>query len=253
MMNTSVNIGSSQEFRLSHALLVYGKSSYDGIPYRHPFVTMHDVIHESDGARLTEGQLVTPRMLIDVMSRLGQAVPAEILPERVLVRTESVVAWWRPARQARMFFTGRAGVPILSKLNGKLFPNPPLVFKASSKHLWVRALHANQRPTGDTTLYVAPYWNCYDNGVVCTGSMRIPQEKSVGVIEQWEESFFRSEFTHASGILKHTRYPGGVLTMWRSLQGKEKFPLRYLARTKQTLTEFVNDHDTTYRNEHQRG
>jgi hypothetical protein len=56
-MNISVNIGSSQDFRLSRALLVYGKSSYDGYPYRHPFVTLHEVIHDGDVARLAEGKV----------------------------------------------------------------------------------------------------------------------------------------------------------------------------------------------------
>src|SRR6266403_4063846 len=70
-MNISVNIGSSQDFRLSRALLVYGTSSYDGFPYRHPFVTLHEVVHDEEGARLAEGQLATPQMLIDLMVRLG--------------------------------------------------------------------------------------------------------------------------------------------------------------------------------------
>lgn len=56
-MNISVNIGSSQDFRLSRALLVYGTSSYQGFPYRHPFVTLHEVIHDGNDARLAEGQL----------------------------------------------------------------------------------------------------------------------------------------------------------------------------------------------------
>lgn len=55
-MNTSVNIGSSQDFRLSRVLLVYGTSSYQGFPYRHPFVTLHEVIHDSEGARLLAAQ-----------------------------------------------------------------------------------------------------------------------------------------------------------------------------------------------------
>src|SRR6266849_6121095 len=73
-MNISVNIGSSQDFRLSRALLVYGKSSYEGFPYRHPFVTLHEVIHDGDVARLAEGQLMTPQILIDLMAGLGRSV-----------------------------------------------------------------------------------------------------------------------------------------------------------------------------------
>jgi hypothetical protein len=56
-------------------------------PYRHPFVTLHEVMHDGDFARLAEGQLMTPQMLIDLMAGLGRSVPAEILPARVLVRT----------------------------------------------------------------------------------------------------------------------------------------------------------------------
>jgi hypothetical protein len=93
-----VNIGSSQDFRLSRALLVYGKSSYDGYPCRHPFVTLHEVIHDGDAARLAEGQLMTPQMLFDLMAGLGRSVPAEILPARVLVRTAEMIVWWSPAR-----------------------------------------------------------------------------------------------------------------------------------------------------------
>lgn len=236
---------------MSRALLVYGKSSYDGFPYRHPFITMHDVIHERDGARLAEGQLVAPQMLVDLICGLGRSVLVEILPERVLVRTESVIVWWSPAHQARMFFTDHSGDRLLKKLNGKLFPHPPLVFKSSGKHLWVRALPENGRPSAETKLCVAPYWNCYDNAVVCPGSMRIPQERSIAVIDEWEESFFRSEFTHAAGVRRHTRFRGGILAMWRSLEGRKKFPQQYLIKTNHSLAEFVNNHDRTYRNENQ--
>src|SRR5690242_1502468 len=106
-MNTSVRIGLCQHFRLSRALLVYGTSSYDGFPYRHPFVTLHEVIHDPDGARLGEGQLATPDMLTNLMVSLGRSVPAEILPERVLVRTTEMIVWWSPAIDRIMFFSDR--------------------------------------------------------------------------------------------------------------------------------------------------
>jgi len=59
--------------------------------------------------------------------------------------------------------------------------------------------------------------------LVCTGSMKIPREKSVAAIDSWEESFFSSEFTHAAGVRKHTRHPRGTLAMWESIQGKKRF------------------------------
>jgi PRTRC genetic system protein B len=249
-MNTCVSIGSSQEFSLSRVLLVYGKSSYDGFPYRHPFVTLHEVIHEGEEARLGTGHLVTPQMLTHLMNDLGQLMPTEILPERVLVRTADTIVWWKPPSQAVMFFSDRSGDAILKKLNGKRFPHPPLLFKIRGSNLWIRALGANQRPTENSPLYPAPYWNCYDDGTVCIGTMKIPREKSVTAIEDWEQSFFRSEFTHAGGAGKRTTYPGGLLAMWQSLLSRARFPARYLVKVKQTVGEFVSSHESQNQDEH---
>lgn len=228
---------------------MYGQSSYNGYPYRHPFITLHEVIHDGDGARLAEGQLVTPQMLSDLMVGLGRSIPIEILPERVIVRTTETIVWWTPSCQRVMFFSDRGGDAALKELNGKPYPHPPLLFKASGSHLWVRALGENQRPQPGTRLFMAPYWNCYDNGVVCTGSMRIPREKSVAAIDMWEQAFFQSEFTHAAGVRKHTRHPGGFLSMWQLLQGKKRFPGRYLVPMKQSLDDFVRNDDHRYQNQ----
>lgn len=233
---------------MSRVLLVYGTSSYNGFPYRHPFVTLHEVTHENEETRLDEGQLLTQQMLVDLMTGLGQSTPLEILPERVIVRTNDMIVWWAPPLQRTMFFGDRGGDATLKKLNGKRFPQPPLLFKASSSHLWIRALAANERPKAESPLCFAPYWNCYDNGVVCTGSMRIPREKSVAAINGWERAFFQSEFTHAAGAVKNTNYPGGLLGLWQYIVSKDHFPTRYLVKVKQTLTEFVGDHDHQYRN-----
>lgn len=230
-------------------MLVYGKSSYDRFPYRHPFVTLHEVIHEGEEARLGTGHLVTPQMLTQLMNDLGQSTPIEILPERVLVRTAETIVWWKPAGQAVLFFSDRGGDAMLKKLNGMKYPHPALLFKASGSNLWIRALGANRRPTEKSPLYMAPYWNCYDNGSVCTGTMKIPQEKSVAAIESWEQSFFRSEFTHAGGAGNRTTYPGGFLAMWQALQSEPQFPVRYLVKAKQTLGEFVSNHASQNQNE----
>lgn len=248
-MNISVNIGSSQDFRLSRALLVYGTSSYQGFPYRHPFVTLHEVLHDGNDARLAEGQLMTPQMLADLMAGLGRSVPAEILPARVLVRTAEMIVWWSAPGEQTMFFNDRGEDPLLRKMSGKRYPHPPLLFKVCAAKLWIRALEKSERPKAETRMCMAPYWNCYDNGVVCTGSMKIPREKSVTAIDTWEQSFFQSEFTHASGTHKHTRFPGGLFAMWQFLEGKKEFPTKYLVKLPQTLAEFVNDHDHSYRNQ----
>jgi PRTRC genetic system protein B len=176
-MNTSVNIGRTQDFRLSQALLVYGKSDYNGFPNRHPFVVVHDVIHERDSARLGEGRLVTRSASHDIIRNTGESVEAEILPERLLVRTADTLVWWMPVSKRIMFFSDRGGDAALRALNGKRYPHPALVFKASGSALSVRALHENKRPTPKTIMHVAPYWNCSADGSVCIGSMKVPPTK----------------------------------------------------------------------------
>jgi hypothetical protein len=121
---------------------VYGKSSYNGFPYRHPFVTLHEVIHDRQGARLAEGQLVTPDLLIDLMVSLGKSVPAEILPERVLVRTTETIAWWMPAGERTMFFSDRGGDAALQRMNAKRYPHPPPIIQG----FWNPSLDSCSRP-----------------------------------------------------------------------------------------------------------
>jgi PRTRC genetic system protein B len=242
-MNIYVDIGSSEDFKLARALLIYGKNNYDSIPYRHPFVTLHEVFHDNSGARLGEGQLATPRVLTELVTQLGKPLPIEILPERVLVRVPEMIVWWTPAILRPMFFSDRGSDQAVNDLNAKNFPHPALVFKAHGTRLWVRALSENKRPEPNARLFTAPYWNCYDDGNICTGSMRIPRARSIDAIDSWEQSFFQSEFTHALGNQKPTRFPGGLLALWKALAGKKRFPVRYLAPAPQTLESFVTTND----------
>ena len=248
-MNIYVDIGSSEDFKLTRALLIYGKNNYDSIPYRHPFVTLHEVFHDDSGARLGEGQLATPRVLTALVTQLGKPLPIEILPERVLVRVPEMIVWWTPAILRPMFFSDRGSDESVNELNAKIFPHPALVFKVYGTRLWVRALSENVRPARNAALFTAPYWNCYEDGNVCTGSMRIPRAQSIDVVGSWEQSFFHSEFTHALGHQRSTRFPGGLLAMWNALAGKKRFPVRYLSPAAQTLESFVttNDHKLRHR------
>jgi PRTRC genetic system protein B len=126
------------------------------------------------------------------------------------------------------------------KLNGKMFPHSALVFMIHGRELFVRALAENCRPAVDTHLRTAPYWNTDSAGRVCLGSMRVPEEVSVGSLSGWENAYFASEFTHPSGAVRLTTHPGGFLGLWSGLTGRRRdFPVKFLADSKQTLQEFV--------------
>ena len=233
-MEAHVDIGGSEVLELKGALLVYRGRS-------HGFVTWHQVCRgRADGAPfLGEAQELTTEFIHHLAQGLGTRIPTEILPENILVRTAESIVWWTAAKVRTMFFA--AHDEDLSKLNGKRFPQPALVWKISGSDLWVRALQENRRPCPDTPLMVAPYWNV-DGGTgwTCQGSMRSPDDPGVAAIPQWEQAFFQSEFTHHTGARKLTSHPGGFIGLWTSLAGgQRRFPTKHLITAKETLQEFI--------------
>jgi len=162
----------------------------------------------------------------------------EVLPEHVLARTPELIVWWGRAQPRLMFFGD--GNAEAKKLNGKMYSHPALLFMIHGRELFVRALARNSRPTADTCLKNAPYWNTDAHGRVCLGSMRVPEVVGVNSLSRWEEAYFASEFTHPSGAVRLTTHPGGFLGLWSNLAGrKHSFPVKFLADRKQTLQEFV--------------
>lgn len=102
-----------------------------------------------------------------------------------------MIVWWGSCQLENHVLADRGDDRVLRKMNGKRYPQPALLFKACGTHLWVRALDRHARPKAETRMCMAPFWNCYDNGVVCTGSMKIPREKTVAAIDVWGELIFR--------------------------------------------------------------
>jgi PRTRC genetic system protein B len=231
-MNVHLRIGDNRTFSLKQAVLVY----QDGT---RAFATLHEVkCRPNEAPYLCAGQSVTTEFLQTLAKGLGASVGAEVLPEHVLARTPELIAWWSGAQLRLMFFGD--GNDEAKKLNGKMFPHPALVFMIHGRELFVRALAENSRPTADTRLRNAPYWNTDSVGRVCLGSMRVPEEASVGSLSHWENAYFASEFTHPSGAVRLTTYAGGFLGLWSSLAGnKHRFPEKSLADSEQTLREFL--------------
>ena len=231
-MNVHLRIGDNRTFSLKQAVLVY----QDGT---RAFATLHDVkCRPNEPPYLCAGQSVTTGFLETLAKGLGASVKAEVLPEYVLARTPELIVWWSVSQSRLMFFGD--GNAEAKKLNGKMFPHPALVFMTHGRELFVRALAEDCRPTADTRLRNAPYWNTDSAGRVCLGSMRVPEEASVGSLSQWENAYFASEFTHPSGAVRLTTHPGGFLGLWSNLAGrKQSFPVKFLADCEQTLQEFV--------------
>src|SRR5580658_5512706 len=230
-MKVEVSIGEMHRFELRDALLIYRES-------RRSFITLHEVTAQKQGPPLLgPAQPLTTAFVEDLAESLSGGAAAEVLPESVLAKTDRMIAWWTPRRVHRMFFENSEGKA--RQLNGKLFPQPPLVWKVAHGELKIRALYENKRPRAQTTLAVAPFWNLSDDGGVCLGSMRCPENTSVASIWAWEQGFYESAFTHAN-VGRLTRFEGGFEGLWELLKGKRRrFPTEALIQLPQTLEQFV--------------
>lgn len=233
-MDVHVRIGDNRIFALKQAVLIYQEGS-------RAFATVHEVKHQSDQAPyLSAGESVTTGFLETLAKGLGASMAAEVLPENVVARSPELIAWWRSQAQRQLMFFGD-GDPKTRNLNGKMYPHPALVFMIRGRELFVRALAENRRPRADTRLKNAPYWNTDTHGRVCLGTMRVPEEVSASSLEGWEDAYFASEFTHPSGAVRLTTHPGGFVGLWSSLVGlKHRFPVKFLADSKQRLQEFIS-------------
>jgi PRTRC genetic system protein B len=232
-MNVDLHIGQNFRYHLQQALLIYAGN---GDTRGRSFVTLHDVQGESKPT-LGPAQRLSTAFLTSLAKNLHRNVSVEIMSENVLARTNDMFMWWTPAQMRPMFFGSPDGK--MATLNGLSFPQPPLVFLSDEHTLSVRAVKRSQRPTANTKLYVAPYWNVYEDGSICLGLTPIPTSPSISTIPQWKRAFFESEFTHPNGAQRVTTHKGGFAGLWEALASKDQFPTRYLVDAKQTLAAFI--------------
>jgi PRTRC genetic system protein B len=230
-MEIHVSIGENRRFELREALLIYGDR-------QRSFVTRHRVmLHQNGPPTLDVAQPLTIAFVESLAHSLYGGSPAEVLPEHVLAKGDRMIAWWTPACRRQMFYQNSELKA--AELNGCIFPQPPLVWRVDGGDLKIRALLENKRPTADTKLAVAPFWNLSDDGRVCTGTMRHPESATVSSIPDWERGFYESAFTHAN-VGRLTRHEGGFEGPWSRLADKRKqFPVETLIQLPQALADFV--------------
>lgn len=231
-MEAHVNVGCGQTLALKGAVLVYGSAGRS-------FCVWHEAKRSATGdLMLGEATALSTDFVQLLTETLTSRVGTEILPANVLTRTEDTTVWWMPATIRPMFF--RSTDHNSCGFSGKRFPQPALVWRTRGRELSVRALADNVRPDADCKLHVAPYFNTDgEDGSVCQGSMKSPEENGVGAIPLWEQAFFQSEFTHQTGSTRLTSHPGGFHGLWRSVAGKSRFPAKFLVPANETLLEFA--------------
>lgn len=223
------------ELRLSKAVLIYeGQASG-------AFATLHDIEDISGLPIIQAGKALTPRAALRLARELGKGVAhGGFLPETVLYLDGDLLLWWVPPAKRQVWF--RAG-DIGPDDRGEVAPHPGLVFAASSQHWSVWAVKGQDRPTPDTALYQAPYFNVDASGGICQGNVATPNGTTAEKIGAWNDAFFNSYFTHPNVIKGLVRYRGGACQFWRHmLDGKfTAFPQRVLVDRKCRLQDLLAD------------
>jgi PRTRC genetic system protein B len=183
------------------ALIFYHDSKGRAYPYKLPLVPVSE--DEFDFGAPIQGSA-------DDLRALRQCLDGGITlhHEHVLSNPSGVLLWWVPAAPRELMFdvrvTAAAGV---EKLNGKAIPQPPLLMLTEGSTLYVYALAENKRPDVNTRLYKAPYWNMFENGQMCMGTVKLPDVIDAQNPEASTRRFFQSNFSGPSrpNISNHPR------------------------------------------------
>ena len=219
-------MGTSVQFVLSSALIIYsdGKNS---IVTRHP---INGVKQEGAVPSLGSGAAITQEFVEQLYRSAHRASGVEILSPNVLCNQPGFISWWAPACVRPLFFESTKNTDeaaLLNSLSGKMFPVPAMVFAVRDRKLYAFALARSERPSKDTKMFRAPFWNIYANGNVCMGSAELPKHGGESTISEWENAFYMSAFTHANGAAV-TKLKGGFAALCKRNVGKKQFSSEHL-------------------------
>ncbi|WP_374365151.1 PRTRC system protein B [Piscinibacter sp.] len=220
--------------QLSRAILIYATKGGGS------FATVHDVAAQPNGAAtILPGRPMTAFAVARLAGRLTKRRQGGFIPDRLLYRDSGAVAWWVPPTQRRIWFRCEEG-----KLGGaersEVVGHPGLVFCATASRKWyVWAVKGGARPTEGTKLFRAPYFNVWESGQICVGNVDLPERATAEKIEEWNNAFFDSWFTHPNVHQELVHYRGGSYAFWRDmLDGKHPaFPERVLVSLDRSLGE----------------
>lgn len=181
-----------------------------------------------------EANLLAKSLQTDEEKNKAFLKPKGILPTNILQINPSekgTVLWYTKSQQRQLYFVDGLGIP-----NGKA-QVPPMLWFANKNSLAVFALSSDRIPTQKTLLHYAPFFNVYENGNVCMGTVTIDIQNSATVeefIQAWESYFFNSYFSHLLG--EYNPVKGNCVTMWKDLIGTDNpFPKEVLKPNNKTL------------------
>ena len=233
-VSVDVSLGRQSKVELAKAVLLYQEGRHQG----DAFATVHEVTGVEEGQpALAPGQLLTVEGLREIHRALYRAQRLEVLPPRVLAASPERLVWFEPARSRVMFFS--TADAYLGALSRGSFPQPPLVFIAGERSLKVFALRENERPTGSSPVFTAPYYNTDHRGV-CIGSMPLPTALSVHETDAYADAFFHSAFTHGTSERLLKGWGGSYGEVWAYARQYGTFPTQHLVPQEKTVEDVIN-------------
>ena len=141
------------------------------------------------------------------------------------------VIWYTKSQERQMYFVKNLEIP-----DGKAHV-PAMLWFADKENLSVFAMTSDKRPTEKTALHYAPFFNVYEDGAVCMGTVDVNIKNSASVeefIKVWEDYFFHSYFSHL--LDNYNPIKGNCVNLWKKLmETGETFPVEVLKKNNKTL------------------
>ena len=164
--------------------------------------------------------------------------PDGIMPSNMLTvsaNINGITAWYTKAMQRQLYFVDSLGIPCAKAWV------PAMLWIAKGKSLFVFALQSDRRPTEATRLYNAPFFNTYQDGKVCMGTVQLRFKKGCSLQEftsQVEDYFFNSYFSHL--MAGYQPVSGDCVQLWRDIITRQlPFPKQVLKKTNLTIKELI--------------
>lgn len=231
-------------FHLKSAILLresLQKTNHTGHFKPGTIASIHDIVYDADGnAQVGAGQLLKAHVLAAMVEAITPAQGIQFLPESVLAHGVQGLLWWKKPTTEMVWFNTDDEKDGIGARCGPV-PLPGLVFFTNRNNWYVFAVKGNTRPTLETPLFMAPFFNLSEVGLICTGNAELPKTFEVKDIGAYEKTFFTSRFTHPGAKdAELTVYRGGVAALWRRLlSGKAKtFPESSLLPLDMTVGEW---------------
>jgi len=225
------------------ALLIYAKSSDNGQEgAMDTYVESYDIGKEG---KPVNAHPLSDRETADLARTLSYNNGVQqgflrcrgLLPEHLLWLDATGIGsavWLTPQMEVDLFFTESLGIP-----SGKACV-PQMIWKASRNQLSVFAFKGKRKPTADTPLYHAPFFNVHASGEVCMGTVSIDIQRNTSLEDfmlLWQRYFFGSYFSHTIGEARTTT---NIVQLWTTqVQQGCAFPEAALVATDQKLRSLI--------------